>query len=302
MGKVFKALEKADKTWNENKGDVLAEGTIAPESGSDKASRTVSKEMSVDVAKENEETVSLQKSTPASREYQGNWDERLLLAVTTSGPVSESIRTLRSRILHPLSGKSPRTILVTSATPGEGKSFITANLGITLAQGVDNYCLLVDCDLRKPNLHSLFGLSNRRGLAEYLREKVALQDLLLPSGADKLSVLPAGPPPVNPSELLGSSSMEHLVDELAKRYDDRLILFDSPPVQAASETAVLAQKVDGIVLVVRWGGSRREHVKKMVDLVGQDKIVGVVFNAYRSNLIDSKVFGYYDEYREYARN
>jgi len=229
----------------------------------------------------------------------GQWDDRLVLATATTGPVAESIRALRTRILHPPTGKALRSILVTSASPGEGKSFICANLGISLAQGVDNYCLLVDCDLRRSSQHTLFGLSNKAGLADYLQQKKKLSQMLVPSGVEKLSILPAGPRSINPSELLGSATMTSLVDELVMRYEDRIVLLDSPPLHSASETAILARHVDGVVLVVRYGASRREYVKSLVEAIGRDKIVGVVFNAYKSNMLDSKIFGYYEYQQNY---
>jgi capsular exopolysaccharide synthesis family protein len=229
-----------------------------------------------------------------------SWDERLSQATTVTGPAAESFRTLRTRILHPGTGKIPRSLLITSATPGEGKSFVCANLGVALAQGVDQYCLMVDCDLRKPALHRLFGLSIGRGLVNYLRDDDDLASLIVPAGIETLSLLSAGPPPVNPAELLGSDSMARLVDELENRYDDRIILLDSPPLQAASETAILAQHVDGVVLVVRWGGSRREHIHKLVELIGRERIIGVVFNAYEENVLAAKAFGYYEYQDNYS--
>lgn len=232
----------------------------------------------------------------------GQWDDLLVLATATTGPVAESIRALRTRILFPPSGKIPRSILVTSASPGEGKSFICANLAISLAQGVDNYCLLADCDLRKPMQHNLFGLNNKAGLSDYLQHKRPLSELLVPSGIEKLSILPAGPRSINPAELLGSAFMTSLVDELAKRYEDRIVLLDSPPLHAASETSVLAQHVDGVVLVVRYGASRREYVKALADAIGREKILGVVFNAYRATMLDYKVFGYYEYQQDYYYN
>ncbi len=93
--------------------------------------------------------------------------------------------------------------------------------------------------------------------------------------------------------------MISLVDELVKRYDDRLVVLDSPPLHAASETAVLAQHVDGVVLVVRYGASRREYVKALADAIGREKILGVVFNAYRATMLDYKVFGYYEYQQNY---
>nr|WP_232370875.1 CpsD/CapB family tyrosine-protein kinase [Desulfogranum marinum] len=216
------------------------------------------------------------------------------MATATTGAVAESIRTLRTRILYPVIGNTPRTLLITSASPGEGKSFICANLGISLAQGVDDYCILVDCDLRRPSQHQMFGVSNERGLVNHLQQNIAAEELIIKSGVDKLSILPAGPPPVNPAELSGSDSMIKLVNEMKERYDDRFVLLDSPPLHAAAETAVLAQHVDGVILVIRQGKSRREHVKALADTIGRDKIISVVFNAHQTNVLDTKIFGYQD--------
>ncbi len=281
MGKVFKAMKMADESAGLEQKDA--------------------EECALATANEPPKRTDFDRQADAIGENltrPGQWDDRLILATATTGPVAESIRALRTRILHPPTGKTPRSVLVTSASPGEGKSFICANLAISLAQGVDNYCLLVDCDLRKSMQHTLFGLSNTAGLVDYLQHKKKLSELLVPSGVEKLSILQAGPQSINPAELLGSASMTSLVDELAKRYEDRIVLLDSPPLHAASETAILAQHVDAVVLVVRYGASRREHVKALVDAIGRDKIIGVVFNAFKSNMLDSKVFGYY----EYQQN
>jgi len=287
VGKVFKALERADESVGlerEEVGQEVVENRIPPDS---------SPVMPPPYREERAED---------NVKRPGQWDDRLILATATTGPVAESIRALRTRILFPPSGKIPRSILMTSAAPGEGKSFICANLGISLAQGVDNYCLLADCDLRKPMQHNLFGLNNKAGLSDYLQHKRPLSELLVPSGIEKLSILPAGPRSINPAELLGSAFMTSLVDELGKRYDDRIVLLDSPPLHAASETAVLAQHVDGVVLVVRYGASRREYVKALADAIGREKILGVVFNAYRATMLDYKVFGYYEYQQDYYYN
>ncbi|ADW18777.1 capsular exopolysaccharide family [Desulfobulbus propionicus DSM 2032] len=285
MGKVFNALKRVD----------ASEDTVPS------AAEQVALESQNFPEVDSRETGHTHEDEAADRQSprQGRWDDRLSLATVTTGPVAESIRALRTRILYPNSGPIPRSILVTSASPGEGKSFICANLGISLAQGVDNYCLLVDCDLRRPAQHTLFGLSNRSGLADYLQHKKKLSELLVSSGVEKLSILQAGPRSINPAELLGSASMISLVDELAKRYDDRIVLLDSPPLHAASETAVLAQHVDGVILVVRYGASRREYVKALADAIGRDKILGVVFNAYKATMLDYKVFGYYEYQQDY---
>lgn len=289
MGKVFKALERADALTEleQEQGARPVELQRPPESPAP--------------SEPAEPELQPADLDPRVQEGQrpGKWDDRLSLSSASNGPAAESIRALRTRILYPATGSVPRTILVTSASPGEGKSFICANLGISLAQGVDNYCLLVDCDLRKPTQHVLFGLGNRSGLSDYLQHKRSIPELLVPSGVEKLSILQAGPRSINPAELLGSASMTSLVDELARRYDDRIVLLDSPPLHAASETSVLAQLVDGVVLVVRHGASRREYVRALVESIGREKIIGIVFNAYRASTLDYKVFGYYEYQQNY---
>lgn len=233
-------------------------------------------------------------------QYVGSWDERLTQVMGFSHEAAESFRILRSRILHPDNeSKVYKTIVVTSTAPKEGKSFVSANLGITLAQGVDQRSLLVDCDLRRPTLARLFGLPQQRGLSDFLQKKTDLADLIQKTSIDKLTILPSGKPPINPSELLGSARMHELVRELAERYDDRIIIFDSPPILAASETIVLSQKVDGVVLVVREGASSRNQVKKIVELVGKEQIIGVVFNGYTRSALEAKMLGQYSYYGSY---
>jgi len=220
------------------------------------------------------------------------WDERLLISTSQEGIAAEYFRRLRTRIFHHVKGKRPRSILVTSTIPGEGKTFVCASLAFSFAQDIGQHCLTIDCDLRKPSLHKLFGLRNDKGVVDYLYGNEDISNLIAKTGVEKLSVIPAGPPPGNPAELIGSNSMVTLVEEIVGRYDDRIILLDSPPYQAAAETQILAKHVDSVVLVVKCGGSRREHVKEIVKLIGKDKIIGLVFNAHDVSSLDSMFFGY----------
>lgn len=218
------------------------------------------------------------------------WDERLTKVSNFSSKTAESFRVLRSKILLPQDGRpAPRTIMVTSALPREGKSFVSANLGIALAQGVDQHSLLVDCDLRAPSLAKLFGISTEHGLVDYLQGRGDLSSLLWKTSLEKLSILASGLPPVNPAELLGSSRMQNLVDELVSRYPDRYIIFDTPPLEVASESIVLSQCVDGVVLVVRQGVSNRALINKFITDIGKDKIIGVIFNGHKSNFITTRL-------------
>lgn len=230
-----------------------------------------------------------------------NWDERLLSATESLSGIAESFRKLRTLILHPENDNPARSIMILSAEPQEGKSFVCANLGVSIANDVGRKALLVDCDLRRPSLHNLFGLKCPKGLVDYLRgNEEDISSLIFPTGLPKLSILPAGSPPENPSELVSSGTMSAVVSELTNRYDDRLILLDSPPFQVASEALILSQLADKIILVVRWGKAGREVIKKMVDSIGPEKIVGVVFNAFEMNILDKKMqgVGYHNYYSE----
>ncbi len=225
------------------------------------------------------------------------WDERLQLVGKLSNNASESFRILRSRILFPLhGGDAPRTIMVTSTAPEEGKSFVAANLAIMLAQGVDQYSMLVDCDLRTPAIAKIFGIGNVSGLVNHLEHGDDLGELIQKCSVPKLSLLTSGLSPTNPSELLGSEKMDDLVRELSQRYDDRFIVFDSPPLQIASESLVLSQKVDAVILVVRYGVGAREQVLRCVGNIGREKILGVVFNGVKQNIVERKILKQYSPF------
>ncbi|MBC2714554.1 MAG: polysaccharide biosynthesis tyrosine autokinase [Desulfobacteraceae bacterium] len=211
------------------------------------------------------------------------WDQRLRLSTDPHSPFFESFRNLRTPILYQSSDQQPKTILITSVMPNEGKGFVCANLGIALSQALEHHALIVDCDLRRPTLAQLFGLTNETGLVDHLQDKVDLSLLIRKTGQPKLSILPSGKPPQNPSELLSSGRMISFINEIAERYQDRIILFDSPPNIVASETSVLAKHLDGVILVVRHGASKKEDVKKLVDTLGPENILGLVYNAYPEN-------------------
>ena len=151
---------------------------------------------------------------------------------------------------------------------------------------MSHHALLVDCDLRKPTLAGLFGQTDDHGLSDYLQNKADLSDLIRKTGMPKLSFIAGGPTPINPAELLDSQKMSVLIKELASRYSDRFILFDTPPSIVASETMVLSRYVDGVIIVVRWGESDRAEIKRLVDAIGRDKIIGIVFNAYEKSSIE----------------
>jgi capsular exopolysaccharide synthesis family protein len=229
------------------------------------------------------------------------WDEKLRdIIAGNSKHVAESMRMLRTKIFYPESGEPPRTILVTSAIPGEGKSFVCANLGVSIALGISTEALIVECDLRRPSLSKLFGLTNSRGLVDYLQSGTPVEQLIQKTSMPNLSVLPSGKLPKNPAELIDSPKMKTLIKKLEDQNPYRLVIFDSPPIQAAAETDVLAKTIEKVLLVVRWGYARREHARQLVEVFGKDKILGVVFNAFEMSQLESNLQGYYYGYKDYS--
>lgn len=209
---------------------------------------------------------------------------------------------LRNKILHPIKGKPPRTIMVTSAMSGEGKSFIAANLAINMAQNIDEHVLLMDCDLRVPCLHHKFGFTEVVGLSEYLTNEIALSPLLmLKTSVNKLTLLPAGSTPDNPAEILSSEKMKDLIDELKTRYDDRYIIIDAPPPLVVPDVNAIANKVDGIILVASYRKTNYDLLDELVEEIGTEKIIGAVIN--RSKARSSRRYGYkrLEKYTKYNR-
>jgi capsular exopolysaccharide synthesis family protein len=155
--------------------------------------------------------------------------------------------------------------------------------------------LLIDCDLRRPSIHLQFGFGDTPGLSDYLSRGIALPALLLKTSVDHLTILPAGRPPANPSELLSSERMSDLIAEVSARYHDRLIIIDSPPPKMAAESGALARQVDGIILVVKYASTSREIVTQLIDKLGPDKVLGAIVNNFEmsSPYYARKYYGYY---------
>jgi len=223
-------------------------------------------------------------------------DKNLVSLWDPQSYAAEQFKLLRTNILYPVSGVPPRSILVTSAMPGEGKSFVAANLAVSIALNINRHVLLIDCDLRKPDIHRNFGFRRVPGLSEYLTGRMELPSLLLKTGVEKLTLLPGGTPPPNPSELVSSEKMAELLEEVKHRYQDRLIVIDSPPPGMAAETGVLARQVDGILLVSRHRKTPREDLETLIERMGAEKILGAVvnFNEGRSSR--------YSGYHHYSGN
>jgi exopolysaccharide/PEP-CTERM locus tyrosine autokinase len=205
-------------------------------------------------------------------------DNNLVSFLNPASFESEQFKILRTNLLFPASGKSPRSILVTSVAPGDGKSFVAANLAVSVAAHVNWNVLLVDCDLRRPSIHRLFGFQEASGLSDYLSSGRELHSFLLKTAVERLTILPAGGLPSNPSELLSSEKMKAFIKEVTERYNDRLIILDSPPPEITAESTALARHVDGILLVVKYAKTRGDDAAELISKLGKEKILGAVVN------------------------
>jgi protein-tyrosine kinase len=201
-----------------------------------------------------------------------------VISVCTENPASDQIKILRSEILNGIGALEGNSLLVTSARDGEGKTLTAINLAISIAQELDRTVLLVDANLRRPAVHRYLGLGENSGLSDYLQNKADISNLLVNPGIKKLTVLPAGKPLANSSELLAAPRMERVVKEMKARYPDRMIIFDTPPVLISADALALGRFVDGVVLVVEAEKTSKEDVVRVVELLKDRPIVGTVLN------------------------
>ncbi len=202
----------------------------------------------------------------------------LITLTDPRNPAAEAYRTLRTNLTFTALDKPIETLIVTSAAPDENKSTVLANLAVTMAQS-ERRTILVDADLRRPSLHDIFGVSNDWGLTTMVVEETKLDDPpLVDVGVDNLWLVPSGPLPPNPADILGSRTMEQVITALKARAD--VILFDAPPIVSVTDATVLGTKVDGVLLVVCAGRTRREHAQRAKDLLERVhvRIVGAVLN------------------------
>ncbi len=211
--------------------------------------------------------------------------EELVVLNDPDSEISECFRFLRSLIAYPVEGHMPRTIMITSALLGEGKTFVATNLAASISQGIEEHVLLIDADLRRPRTHKVFGLPDKNeGLSSYLSKNTPLSDLLIKTAVDKLTILPAGNSTEIPAELLSSTKMKTLIQEVESRYEDRLVIIDSSPLEMTSESSVISKYVDAVILVVRYGKTPRHCVRDAIERIPKEKLLGIVFNANKKRL------------------
>jgi len=275
MSRIYRALEKAEE---EKRQEVKEEPSL----------------------KVFEEKSLLKKEPPALKfpeEKMEKWglpskEEVPVLIFPPNSFGDEEFRKLKTQIFL-RSPNPPRSILVTSTAPEEGKTMVAVNLARAISREIHKNAILIDGDLRKPGIH-LEKSQNAKGLSNYLSDGTPLSEILINSEIENLQVIMAGPSTSKSSELIGSKRMAELLKSLREFGDNTYIVIDSPPIMSTSEPSLLSKMADGIILVVRSGHTSRESVQRAIKYIDHQKIIGVVFNR-----IDIKPSGYYSEYYRY---
>jgi protein-tyrosine kinase len=216
--------------------------------------------------------------------------------------ISQEFRVIKRPLLANAFGrgvtavKNGKRIMVTSAFPGEGKSFCAINLAMSIAAERDNKVLLVDADVARPSIPKELGITVEAGLMDWLIDgNLDISQLVLPTNVDKLMILPAGRRHQQATELLASTSMSRLLELITARYPDRVVIFDSPPLLVTTESRVLSSYMGQVVLVVESGKTSHEAVQEALATIGSSEVVGLVLNKARA-----AEQGYYGGYGGYG--
>jgi exopolysaccharide/PEP-CTERM locus tyrosine autokinase len=227
--------------------------------------------------------------------------------VTPDSPrsqLADEFRVLKRPVLNNAHGKSAapirraNLIMITSSVPGEGKTFTSINLALSIAMEVDSTVLLVDADVARPAVLDRLGLPSSPGLLDLLTQpELEVADVLLRTNVDRLSILPAGTPHPRATELLASTGMSRLLDEMANRYPDRILVFDAPPLLLSTESRALATQVGQVLMVVEADRTTQSTVTTALGMIESCPVVMTVLNKTDASQSGG---GYYGQYGEYG--
>ena len=223
----------------------------------------------------------------------------LLVPNAARNQLSDEFRVVKRPLIANAMGKGAtpiphgNLIMVTSALPGEGKSFSAINLAISIAMELDNTVMLVDADVARPSLLTMLGLPTAEGLLDVLQvNSVDISNVLLRTSIEKLSILPSGTPHPRATELLASETMVRLLDDMSKRYSDRIIIFDSPPLLLTTEARVLATHMGQVVVVVNAENTTQSAVKEAIATIDSCPVKMMLLNQARQTTADTYGYGY----------
>lgn len=242
------------------------------------------------------------KSAPSPQYGKGiatNLDNPFLVTASEQkSPAAEQYRKLKSLIVQ-LShlGHLDKSLMVTSAVAGEGKTITSLNLAMTLAQEFDHTVLLVEADIRKPSILKHLGIEAPRGLVDCVLDGTDIGEVLVKTDLGNLSVLPAGRPADNPVEIFSSNRMSQLFEEIQNRYRDRYVIVDTTPLLLFAEPQYIAKAIGAVLLVVREGVTKPDDVKRSLEIIKNNTLLGVVNNCVSHVSSRDGYYGGYYGYR-----
>jgi non-specific protein-tyrosine kinase len=280
MSRVYRALEKAEKEKEEKSKKESSFRIFEEKSafGKEKSALRLPRERVAEAGLPSKEEASILVAPPDSF-------------------AEEQFRMVKTQIFH-WSSNPPHIILVTSSFPREGKTTVSLNLALAIAQEIQKKAILVDADLRRPSLYHE-SHRNSKGLSNYLLGQTDLSEILVNSDIENLSFIPAGPSPKRSAELIGTTRMKELLTSLRESGDDTYVIIDCPPILATSEPTLLSKMVEGVILVVMADRTPRESVRRAIQSIDREKIIGIVLNQEElkgSSYYSSHYHGYYHSY------
>ena len=275
MAKVYDALKRAEEDRKRRVGDSMS--PVAP----------LDAPSTPEPTKRTEQILGKVRPSRHSRESASDTNKRRISMLQPDSYVAEQFRALRARIDAVATQRRLKSISVCSPLAGDGKTTAAVNLAMVTSLSVDRRVLLIDCDLRKPKVHSALGIRPELGLAEVLTGEATAEKAIMRVEGSELDVLAVRGRPTNPSELLGSMTMRKLLDELAERYD-RIVL-DTPAVLGVPDAKAVAEISDGIVMVVRADSTAQYDVEAALEILDRGKILGLVLNGVR---VEQGRYGY----------
>lgn len=205
-------------------------------------------------------------------------DEKRLVANAEDGTMADAYRILRTRVLQRMRANDWRSLAVTSMTEHNGKTLTAVNLAISMAKEVNHTVLLVDLDLRRPNVGRCFFQDPAPGLSDHLLRGLPLNQILFNPGIERLVVLPGNEPLANSSEMLSSPAMARLIQDLKARYESRYIVFDMPTLLATDDVLTFLPQTDGVLLVIEEGRTLRQELTRVPELLQGTNLIGTVLN------------------------
>jgi len=204
--------------------------------------------------------------------------ENRIVSASKTDPRATNFKLLRTKVLQSMKENNWRSLMVTGPTSGVGKTFTAVNLAISISLDLNQSVLLVDLDLRHPNIHEVFGIKPDYGLLDHLEEDISVSDILLNPSMPRLVLLPNTRKSVEPSEQLSSPKMQQLFKELASRYRSRIVIYDTPPLLNMDDAMVIMPYIDSALMVVEDGKTTKSDIQDSLRLLGATNFLGMILN------------------------